>query len=140
MPASTPAVADRYVLDTSAIFCLTEKEKGFEEVKELLREHESHASFASFMEFYYVNHQEFGEARAEELYQQLLQLPIQPVESDPPLGLLAGRIKAGFRLSFADAWVAATAERLNAVLVHKDPELDVLQDRLRMLRLPSKKA
>ena len=133
-------MADRYVLDTSAIFCLTEKEEGFEEVKGILREHETHASFASFMEFYYVNRQESGEARAEELYQQLLQLPIRAVESDPPLGLLAGRIKATHRLSFADAWVAATAERLDAVLVHKDPEMDTLKDRLRMLRLPSKRA
>lgn len=132
-------MAEIHVLDTSALFCFSEGEPGSDEVAQVLQSGTAHASFISFMEFFYVKHQERGETEAELAYQQLAQLPIQVIESDEPLRLLAARIKATQRLSLADAWVAATAERLGAVLVHKDPEFDALEGRIRMLRLPSKK-
>jgi len=58
------------------------------------------------------------------------------VDSSRELGLIAGRLKAIHRISFADAWIAATAIMLGAILVHKDPELEVLQGKLEMLTLP----
>jgi len=60
------------------------------------------------------------------------------VERDEPLGLAAARIKAAHRLSASDAWVAATAERLGAALVHKDPEFDPRAKRVRLKALPLK--
>ena len=131
-------MAERHVLDTSALFCLMHGEAGDLEVARVLHEGEAYASFVSFMECFYVVHQEDGEAEAERRYEELCQLPLRVVESDPALRVAAGRLKATQRLSFADAWVAATAERLGAVLVHKDPEFDALSGRLRMLRLPDK--
>jgi len=38
----------------------------------------------------------------------------------------AAEIKATYRLSVTDAWIAATAVLLNATLVHKDPEFEPL--------------
>ena len=52
--------------------------------------------------------------------------------------LLAGRIKAFHRLSFADAIIAAVARLHEAILVHKDPELVVLADEISLLNLPYK--
>ena len=46
--------------------------------------------------------------------------------------LAAARIKAGHKLSVADAWIAATAERLDATLVHKDPEFEPLAKLVRL--------
>ncbi len=40
----------------------------------------------------------------------------------------AARLKAGFKMSFADAFAAATAMELNAALVTGDPELRALED------------
>ena len=71
---------------------------------------------------------------------QVKQLPIQIVESDEPLGLAAARIKAGYKLSVADAWIAATAQRLGAILVHKDPEFKHLAKLVRLRDLPWKAA
>jgi predicted nucleic acid-binding protein len=68
----------------------------------------------------------------------LKQLPIEVVESDEPLGLAAARIKASHKLSVADAWIAATAERLGATLVHKDPEFEALAGSIRLQALPPK--
>ena len=90
------------------------------------------------MELFYVKHQEDGELQARRIYDRMTALPIRIVESDASLRVLAGRIKATHQLSLADAWIAATAERLGAVLVHKDPEFDALSDRIAMLRLPTK--
>lgn len=132
-------MADPHLLDTSAIFCLIDDEPGSDAVESVLQKEPVFASFISYLEFLYVRHQEEGEARAEEDYARLKALPIQVVESDGELRVMAARIKATQRLSLGDAWVAATAERLGAVLVHKDPEFDALSGRLRMLRLPSKR-
>lgn len=131
-------MVDPHVLDTSAIFCLMEKEEGYEQVRDVLRAGGAHASFLSIMEFLYINFRKHGEDQVKQAYVGLKALPIEIVESDEELCLLAARIKAGHRLSLADAWVAATAEHLGAVLVHKDPEFDALEDRVRMLRLPRK--
>jgi len=137
-----PAADRHYVLDTSALVCLLEEEDGADEVESIVRKHgpvgDAAVCFVSLMEFYYINHQERGEAAAQVRYALLRELPLRIIESDPELGLMAGRIKAKHRLSVADAWVAATAERLGAVLVHKDPEFEPLADLVRLHALPYK--
>jgi predicted nucleic acid-binding protein len=42
------------------------------------------------------------------------------------------------RLSVADAWIAATALSLGAILVHKDPEYEPLKNKIRQQILPYK--
>ncbi|OGR96497.1 MAG: hypothetical protein A2V88_09545 [Elusimicrobia bacterium RBG_16_66_12] len=139
----TPA-AEIFVLDTSALLCLKENEPGAAEVEAILRQGGKKGtvfiSFMSVMELSYVLEQEQGETAARQGVLQLKQLPIQIVESDEPLGLAAARIKAGYKLSVADAWIAATAERLGATLVHKDPEFKHLAKLVRLRDLPWKAA
>lgn len=134
-----PAAAERHVLDTSALLCLIEDEEGAGDVERLLKSGQNiFVCFISLMEFYYVTLQEAGEEAAIQRYALLKELPIRIIESNEELGLAAGRIKASHRLSVADAWVAATAERLNAILVHKDPEFDALKGALQLQNLPYK--
>ncbi len=134
--------AEIFVLDTSALLCLKEDEPGASEVESTLRREGKKGavfiSFMSIMELANILEQEQGEAAARQGVLQLKQLPLQVVESDEPLGLAAARIKAGYKLSVADAWIAATAERLGATLVHKDPEFGPLANLIRMRALPSK--
>ena len=42
------------------------------------------------------------------------------------------------KVSFADAFVAATAQRLDATLVHKDPDFDALKGIIKLHALPPK--
>ncbi|MBI5242522.1 MAG: type II toxin-antitoxin system VapC family toxin [Elusimicrobia bacterium] len=132
--------ADSWVLDTSALFCLKGAEPGADGVERILRRHGGEdrvfVSFISMMEFYYVVHREMGEAEARRACLRLKQLPIHVMESDEELGLAAARFKSLGRLSVADAWVAATAERIGAVLVHKDPEFNSLACHVRLQPLP----
>ena len=60
------------------------------------------------------------------------------VESSPAVGIEAAEIKAGYRLSVADAWIAALAKVHGAVLVHKDPEFEQVGSILTLLPLPFK--
>lgn len=132
-----------YVLDTSAILCYIQGEEGNSVVERILhaarrKECRIYLSFVTFMELYYILWQEKGEAVAKETVVYVDALPMERIESNPRIGLLAGRIKATNRLSVADAFVAATAVEKNAILVHKDPKLAVLAKLTKTLELPYK--
>ena len=76
------------------------------------------------MEIYYITLQEQGEDRAAHLVSLVKAWPVRWVYPDERTLLLAGRFKAFHRLSFADAVIAGSARLREAVLVHKDPELE----------------
>jgi predicted nucleic acid-binding protein len=50
----------------------------------------------------------------------------------------AARLRMSYAISYADAFAAAAAEELDAVLVSEDPELDQLEDRLQLEKLERK--
>jgi len=134
---------DRYVLDSSAFFALFEDEDGADAVQDLLEKARKgditvFSSFVSYTEVFYITYQEEGKEQAQRRIRLVDRLPITRVDSSRELGLIAGKLKATHRISFADAWVAATAMMLGAILVHKDPEFEELEDEVEMLRLPYK--
>ncbi len=61
-------------------------------------------------------------------------------EMNEPTLLAAARLKAVHRVSFADALIAAYAARMGAVLVHKDPEYEVMAGEVTLEALPYKHA
>lgn len=136
-------MAKNYVLDTSALFTYTKDEAGSDIIEDILILAEKdkgnvYLSFASFMELYYITWQEKSEDAAKELIILVKSLPVQRVDSDERLTLSAGRIKANHRLSVADAFIAATAINKGAILVHKDPELNIISKYAETLELPYK--
>ncbi len=120
---------DRYFPDTSALFAFMEDEEGAERVEEILQRKEVLLPFPVLLEMYYITLQERSEQVADERYAMLRSLPVVEIwEVDEPLLLTAARLKAGYRLSFADSLIAAFAFRYGAVLVHKDPDYEPLAD------------
>jgi len=95
-------------------------------------------SFVTFTEIFYITLREKGEEEAQKRTRLMDALATTRIESSKELSLIAGRLKAGYRLSFADAWIAATAIFYDATLVHKDPEFEQLEDKLKALKLPYK--
>lgn len=135
----------RYVLDSSAFIAFFDNEDGAEIVEGLLskaleKEVAIFCSFASYMELFYITYQKFGKDNAGDLIERMNRFYVERVESSNELSLIAGELKALYKVSFADAWIAATAMMLDAVLVHKDPEFDVLDNNIKMLKLPYKRA
>ncbi len=133
----------RFVLDTSAWLTLIEDEDGAETVEGLIRQAEIGtaivmSSFMSYMEVFYISFQERGQAEAETRLEMMEALPVLRVESNRILATAAGRLKAKYRLSLADSWIAALAQESSSTLVHKDPEFDDVPDMEKVLRLPFK--
>ncbi len=132
-----------YILDTSALLTFFEEENGADTVQNFLEQAkrgdiEIITSFVTYVEVYYITMQEQGEQEAKLRISLMNMLPLSTIESSPSLGLVTGRIKAAHRLSFADAWVAATALTFDAILVHKDPEFEQLKPSLKLFSLPYK--
>jgi predicted nucleic acid-binding protein len=126
-------------LDTSAILALMENEDSAERVEEILRTGKVLIPFPVLLEAYYLSLQERSEAVADERYVLLRRLPVAEIwEVDEPTLLTAARLKARFRVSPADALIAAFAVRSSAILVHKDPEYEALGDQVPQEALPYK--
>lgn len=136
-------MADIYVLDTSAILAFTDKEAGAEEVEQLLdaarkKECRLEACSMSLMELYYVALRGQGEDAAAHLVALVKSWPVHWVYPDEKLLLQAGKLKASYRLSVADALIAAVAKLHRVTLVHKDPEMEALGTEIPLLSLPFK--
>jgi predicted nucleic acid-binding protein len=134
---------ESYVLDTSALIALRENETGADVVEAILRKAQSKKvrvfiSFISMMEIFYCSWRAEGKAAAHRIFLELKMLPLQRVDVNDNLLFLAGEIKGTCSLSLADSWIAATAVHQEAVLIHKDPEFEQLEDRLSLQALPYK--
>jgi len=131
------------VLDTSAIFCLIRDEPGADFVEAALDDGRSGkitiaVSFVSLTEILYTTVQLANIERANEIIARVKSWPVEFVYPDEALCRAAGEIKALFALSFADAFVAATAREIKAVLFHKDPEFESLREAVKLKALPYK--
>jgi predicted nucleic acid-binding protein len=133
---------NRYLLDTSALLALRDNEPGAGRVAALLEaaargELVCYGCFISQMELFYRVWKDEGEEAGRKAYSISLQLPISWLHESPGLLEQAAAIKACFLVSLADAWIAAAALQLDAVLVHKDPEFEKV-DQLKLESLPYK--
>ena len=118
-----------FCLDTSAILTLRDDEPGAERVAMLLEGPDPCFScFITRMEVLYRVWKDEGERSGRLAYEQLQSLPIQWVDQTEALLLEASRIKALYRLSVADAWIAAAALLGRATLLHKDPEFEAITE------------
>lgn len=134
-------MADRYILDTSAVLAFFGDEPGADKVERLLRgarDGRCHmlACSITLMEIFYTAMREGGEDEAIKLLALVKAWPIEWVDPDEKALLQAGRLKAAYRLSVADALIAAVAKTRDAILVHKDPELETLRGNVKLLGLP----
>jgi len=132
-----------HLLDTSAIFALTDNEDGADVVEEFLDRAKKgqtslHISAMTAMEVYYVSSEESGEEEANRLLLLVRALPVTELPLEDALVLPAARFKARYKISVADAWIAATAAVHNLTLIHKDPEFERLKEGVSLLSLPYK--
>ena len=136
-------VAEAFVLDTSAFLTLTEEEEGVDVVKARIAAAvegtvELHASFVSLTEVEYISVQEKGQAVADVRLADMRALPIRWHHTDDAMCSAAAKFKAAHKLSFADSFVVALAQKLDATLIHKDPEIEALGPVVKQEMLPPK--
>lgn len=131
---------DRYLLDTSALVALLNDEDGAARVAALLRDGENALiPSVALMEIYYLTLRQVGQPSAERRYTMLRESGAVILwDMDESTLLQAARLKAGHRLSLADALIASQAIKHGAILVHKDPEYDALAGEVMLEALPYK--
>jgi len=150
-----------YVLDTSALLAMLRDEPGAARVLEILgssldssrsvvhepatpygadswapaEEAPVYLPFIAVMELEYRAERLWGRYQADRLSALVRAWPVELVESSPLWRREAAAVKAGHRLSLADAWICSLALIQNARLVHRDPEYDAVRG-LEVVRLP----
>lgn len=132
-------MADGYVLDSSALITLMEEEEGYDTVADILRQEKTIIPYIVLMEVYYISLQESGQFEADRRWAMIKRLPADIVwDMDETTLRTAARFKANRRISLADAIIAAYAKSYSAILVHKDPEYEVLAVEIALQALPFK--
>jgi len=130
-----------YLLDTSALFTFIEDEPGADRVEQALNQVTTLLPWTVLLETYYITFQEEGQAEADRRIALIRHLKVRILwNMHESIVLTAAKLKANYRISLADAIIAAFAIRCGAVLIHKDPEFEVLTGLLRMEALPYKSA
>jgi predicted nucleic acid-binding protein len=95
--------------------------------------------FLVLLEIYYVTMRARSEAVANHRYALLKQVPATFIwDIDESTLLMAGHFKALCLIFLADWMIAAYAARLEAVLVHKNPEFEALAGSVTREALPYK--
>ncbi|HRF51004.1 MAG TPA: type II toxin-antitoxin system VapC family toxin [Anaerolineales bacterium] len=124
--------AAAYVLDSFAVLAYFEGEPGMARVRTLLSEATKgllalHLSIINLGEILYTVEREQGLVAAQRALAALDQLPVQVHPADRGVVLLAARVKARYRISYADAFAVVVAQEKQAVLLTGDPEFKPLE-------------
>jgi len=128
----------RYVLDSFALIAYLEGEEPGKKVMSLLedavnRKTEIFLSVINWGEIYYIAMREGGQERAE-LYRSLIsKFPVTLIEADKELTLAAAKLKANYKISYADAFAASLSQLKNATLVTGDTEFKSLSSQIKIM-------
>ena len=122
-----------YVLDACALIAVLKKEEGFDKVTTAYKkansgEAEIIMNKANLLEVYYGFYKDKGKEFADKIIYSVNKSIINITEISDAVFFEAGRIKASYRISFADAIVLAEASVSGGVLLTADHhELDTLE-------------
>lgn len=133
-----------YVLDTSALLAYIESEDGADEVEKLLMSalegtNELFISTVTGIEVFYISFQEQGSVIAADRLKLIRELPLVQEPLTQRLTRIVGEIKALKAMSFADSCIAGLAKFKNAILVHKDPEFEQIEEEVKQFKLKYKR-
>jgi predicted nucleic acid-binding protein len=129
----------KYVLDSFAILAYLAEEEGADVVEDLLNRAESggvnlYLNYVNLGEVYYITFREKDVNEANETIVLVKRMPIEFVQVDERIALISGRIKATYSMSYADAFVAATAIVKEADIVTGDPEFESIDMQVLWIR------
>jgi predicted nucleic acid-binding protein len=132
---------DRFVLDTFAILTYLKEEPGWKKIRDLLwnafkKKTIIFLNYVSLGEFYYIVYRESGAVIADKAASMVKLWPVRFVSVREDLAIIAGRMKAENKISYADAYVAATALNKQAVIVTGDKEFKSLEELMAIFWLP----
>jgi predicted nucleic acid-binding protein len=123
---------NKYVIDACALIAYFQDEQGSDKFRELLKNPNNqfimHA--ANLGEVYYDTLRVSGKDKAQALFEKVALLPITIIwEMDIHLISLIGEYKTSYRVSYADCFALALAEKEGAIVISTDHhEFDVIDN------------
>ena len=123
------------VVDSWALLAWLRDEKPAVHVQKVLQQAEAGEiqllmSWINAGEVYYMLARKHGATMADEFLARLPSLPIRLVKPDEGAIIAAAKLKSTYRISYADAFAAALAQKEDAALITGDPELKGMSERL----------
>lgn len=130
----------KYILDSYALLAYFQAEPAGAKVRNILKEAAAGAaatflSVISLGEIYYIIARKKGEDKAGEITELISSLPVGLVDVTKERVLAAARVKAQHPISYADAFVVATAIELTATIVTGDQEFKETESQVAVLWL-----
>ncbi|MTI84217.1 MAG: type II toxin-antitoxin system VapC family toxin [Firmicutes bacterium] len=124
---------ERYVLDSYAVLAYLNDEPGAQILQNILKLAQQkqvvvYMSWVNLGEVYYRLQRLYGRQLARKSIEIIKSWPVSFLVVDEHNTLLAGDIKARFRLAYADAFAAAATIKNQGILLTGDPEFKQLQD------------
>jgi predicted nucleic acid-binding protein len=115
------------IYDSFALLKLFQKEQGHLKVAKLLEEDRNGENLpllqiVNFGEIIYITKKDFGEHAKLRVIRSVLQMGFRIIPAGDDLVYEAAELKGSYAISYADAFLLATAIRENAVIVTGDPE------------------
>ena len=132
---------NRFVLDSFAILTYMKEEPGWQKVRDLLwdaynKKHQIFINCVNLGEIYYIIYRENGAVVADKALTMIKLWPMKIVNVKEDLAIIAGRMKAENKISYADAYVIATALVKRAVIVTGDKEFKSVEEFVNISWLP----
>ncbi|AGL00623.1 type II toxin-antitoxin system VapC family toxin [Desulfoscipio gibsoniae] len=124
---------ERYVLDSYAVLAYLNDEPGAQVIQDILQLAQQeqvvvYMSWNNLGEVYYRLQRLYDRQLARKSIEIIKSWPVNFLEIDEQATLLAGDVKARFRLAYADAFAAATAIKNQGILLTGDPEFKQLEN------------
>ena len=117
----------RFVFDSFALLALFQNEPAADRVTELLQDAERGQvsltmTVVNLGEVVYRTVRQHGVERGRAVLARIGELPIDIIDANRDLALAAATIKATYRIGYADCFVVALAQQLNATVITGDPD------------------
>ncbi|MBU1706148.1 MAG: type II toxin-antitoxin system VapC family toxin [Syntrophaceae bacterium] len=130
----------KYLLDSYALLAYFQAEPAGAKVRNILKEAAAGAAKAflsviNLGEIYYIVARKRGETEAGVITEAISRLPVGLVDATKERVLAAARVKAQHPVSYADAFVVATAIEFTATIVTGDPDFKETESRAAVLWL-----
>ncbi len=128
---------EKYVFDSYSIFAYFEGEKGADKVAEIIKKAltdnaKIYMSVINWGEVYYIVLREQGAKQAEFYLKTIEHYPIELITVNESFVLEAGRFKAFYKMSYADAFAAALTKNKKAKLVTGDKEFKQINNKIKI--------
>lgn len=132
---------ERYTLDSFAVLTYLKEEPGWQKVRNILWEGYQKKlvlflNSVNLGEIYYIVYRENGAALADKIASIIKSWPVKIISAGTGLSLIAGRMKAENKISYADAFVIATALTNRTSILTGDKEFKSIEPYLNICWLP----